>query len=707
MSSTQVFNVFHHLTSLTVACHEQADATPCWAPTTITDGSGNNFATSIAPGLYLNQSSGDLYVPATRTSDFTGGIVCIDTSVPSFCGFTPLTAVGDAPLDSGTNSGLSDPVQIGTNWYVENEVAGTVSGTENQLLCFNLETATACNSQPYDLGLGTGASYSSFGYSWPMGAMGSKLIFQVVGATDSIGCFDTTTNAPCAGGSWPVTVGAAAGAPFPLLNASGGVIGVCDPITGTPCFDTTGSAVTPPPGLTIPSSIQYNGTAVVLGARAYVPESGNNQVACYDYDLQAVCPNFPKSFSNLSLLYTVNPDPQRPTCLWVNADSGTDQIQNFDAYTGAACGAGATRILSANVVGPDPSCIPTNYTSLQVVSPPPSAYSGGTVAFEDFDGNALSTPTAALDGNGSVDLSQLGLPALSSLPQFLITLPGASSSSIQVKLSWVGPDTAACGGGTPVPGHNAIGYRLQGHDGGVFDYGQSLYFGSLPQVQTKGLVGSPVEATANTWDNGGYWLAAGDGGVFAYGDAPYHGSLAGQHLNGAIVGIAGTKDIGGYWLAGADGGVFAFGDANYFGGLGGKKLNAPVVGIAATPDSGGYWLVAADGGVFAFGDANYFGGLGGKKLNAPVVGIAATPDGGGYWLVAADGGVFAFGDANYFGGLGGKKLNGPVVAVVAMPDGGGYWLMAADGGVFAFGDAPFLGSAVTIRLNQAITSASS
>ena len=29
------------------------------------------------------------------------------------------------------------------------------------------------------------------------------------------------------------------------------------------------------------------------------------------------------SFSNLSFLYTVNPDPQRPTCLWVNADNGS------------------------------------------------------------------------------------------------------------------------------------------------------------------------------------------------------------------------------------------------------------------------------------------------------------------------------------------------------------------------------------------------
>jgi hypothetical protein len=265
--------------------------------------------------------------------------------------------------------------------------------------------------------------------------------------------------------------------------------------------------------------------------------------------------------------------------------------------------------------------------------------------------------------------------------------------------------TVAVAGAAPPPGHGAIGYRLQGHDGGVFDFGNSLYYGSLPQVQTHGLVGSPIEATANTYDNGGYWLVNALGSVFPYGDAPTLGSIS-NHLNAPIVGVAGTPSMHGYWLVGADGGVFTFGDAQYYGGLGGTKLVAPIVGIAATPDGGGYWLVGADGGVFAFGNARYLGGLGGKKVSAPIVGIATTPNGSGYWLVGADGGVFAFGTTLYLGGLAGQKLNAPVVAIVAVPDGTGYWLMAADGGVFAFGKAPFLGSAASLRLNQPITSAS-
>jgi hypothetical protein len=260
-------------------------------------------------------------------------------------------------------------------------------------------------------------------------------------------------------------------------------------------------------------------------------------------------------------------------------------------------------------------------------------------------------------------------------------------------------------GGTR-PSHFSVGYRLQGHDGGVFDYGESQFYGSLPGIQTNGLVGAPIEATANTFDNNGYWLAAADGSIFAYGDAPYLGGANGMHINGAIVGIAGTPDMQGYWLAGKDGGVYAYGDASFFGSMAGQALNAPIVGIAATPTGKGYWLVSADGGVYAFGDAGFFGSMGGQALNAPVVGIAASPTGMGYWLAGADGGVYAFGDAQFLGSMGGQALNAPVVAVVATPTGDGYWLMASDGGVFALGAAPFDGSATNIRLNQAITSAS-
>ena len=92
---------------------------------------------------------------------------------------------------------------------------------------------------------------------------------------------------------------------------------------------------------------------MTIGARVYVPDGNTDHVDCYDYVASASCANFPKQLLNLGLLYTVNPDPQRPTCIWVNSDDGSAQIQNFDAYTGGACGQGPIRVLAAEHRAPE------------------------------------------------------------------------------------------------------------------------------------------------------------------------------------------------------------------------------------------------------------------------------------------------------------------------------------------------------------------
>jgi len=42
---------------------------------------------------------------------------------------------------------------------------------------------------------------------------------------------------------------------------------------------------------------------------------------------------------------------------------------------------------------------------------------------------------------------------------------------------------------------------------------------------------------AATPDGGGYWLVASDGGVFNFGDAGFFGSMGGTHLNAPVVGM--------------------------------------------------------------------------------------------------------------------------------------------------------------------------
>ena len=66
---------------------------------------------------------------------------------------------------------------------------------------------------------------------------------------------------------------------------------------------------------------------------------------------------------------------------------------------------------------------------------------------------------------------------------------------------------------------------------------------------------APVVGMAATPDGQGYWLVAADGGVFNFGDAPFAGSMGGRPLNAPVVGMA-AADAGGYWLVASDGGVF-------------------------------------------------------------------------------------------------------------------------------------------------------
>ena len=172
-----------------------------------------------------------------------------------------------------------------------------------------------------------------------------------------------------------------------------------------------------------------------------------------------------------------------------------------------------------------------------------------------------------------------------------------------------------------------------------------------------------VACSAPTGGADGYRFVASDGGVFDFGNLPFCGSMGGQPLNKPIVGMAATPDGGGYWLVASDGGIFAFGDASFHGSTGGMTLNRPIVGMTPTPDGGGYWLVASDGGIFAYGDADFYGSTGGMSLNQPIVGMTPTPDGGGYWLVASDGGIFAYGDATFYGSTGGTALNKPIVGM--------------------------------------------
>jgi hypothetical protein len=361
---------------LQVACHLQASASPCWNPKTITDANGNNFATSGQLGLWLDQSSGKLYLFGTRTSDGTGGVVCVDTTQPAdnpdpFCGFTQLTGTGEATRGI---SAISDPALVGSGWYAFNYFNGTASGagtggTENALLCFDLTTLQACSGQPFRFPAGSG-TVSDGNYPPPaVTAIGTRIVIPITlnnnnASTDELACFDGSTMGNCSG-AWPVSLGfsydSSYGAAFPLLTSSGSVAGLCLPARNgaatDPCYDLNGNTVSTPPGMSnaIAPTSGWNGPELVIGPRVYLADGNADQVDCYDYSTEAACSKFPKAMQNLGLLYTVNPDPQRPTCVWVNADGGSAQIQDFQRLHGRRLRPGTDSRIGGKSVDSDPA----------------------------------------------------------------------------------------------------------------------------------------------------------------------------------------------------------------------------------------------------------------------------------------------------------------------------------------------------------------
>jgi uncharacterized repeat protein (TIGR01451 family) len=515
LTQTLVFNVFHHSADLDLACHYQvnipdpndstktlhAAASPCWGSESIriytrTNDQRIDFSASGQPGMYLDQSTGKLYVYATRTSDATAGVVCIDTNAidpavnptfdaPSgqtgFCGFTELSAIGEAPNSSWANLGA--PALVGTHLFAFNYVSGHgTTGTYNRLLCFDVKALTPCDGQPYAV-FSTGESTVNVSTPSPsIAAIGSKVIIPFrVGSTDEITCFDASasdytdaTKTACSG-TWPIDITQYAsgygfgesGPPFPMLSATGTPTGFCLSTGSDPCWDLTGTKVDPSTLPNLSSAILgtevWNGPAVVIGPRVYLANRFGGGINCYDFSTLTTCQlkdasgkvllSYPLALADSTDWYTVNVDPQRPTCLWANSDHR--QIANFDAFTGGACGQGPIRVVTGKLVGTAPQCFPSKFVSLKIDDPAPTAYTSGSVVFADSSGNPLQGSPSIPLNDGTADLSSLHLSTDQALPQFLITLTNGGDAlrpqAVTVTVTWTGTFDPTCAtGGTTI-----------------------------------------------------------------------------------------------------------------------------------------------------------------------------------------------------------------------------------------------------------------
>ncbi len=272
----------------------------------------------------------------------------------------------------------------------------------------------------------------------------------------------------------------------------------------------------------------------------------------------------------------------------------------------------------------------------------------------------------------------------------------ASAPVIVSALSSISPST-------PAP-TLAEGYTMVGTDGGIFAFGATKYYGSVPGVNVHV---DDVDGIAPTQDQRGYWLIARDGGTFSFGDTHFYGSIPwlGLRLSN-IIGMAPTLDSHGYWIVGSDGGVFSFGDAHFHGSL--PQLNihlSNVVGMVTSIDGKGYWMVSSTGGVYSFGDSHFYGSIPGLHISLfDVKGMVATADGKGYWLVTSTGSVYPFGDARYWGDISPSAHVNNVIGLTPTLDGQGYWIVQSNGAVSNFGDAHPIGNlpALGVHVNNIV-----
>ncbi len=207
------------------------------------------------------------------------------------------------------------------------------------------------------------------------------------------------------------------------------------------------------------------------------------------------------------------------------------------------------------------------------------------------------------------------------------------------------------------------GYFVFTAAGAVSAFGDAIWRGDMHSVRLN----KPV--TGLLPYGSGYLLVGSDGGIFNFSERPFLGSLGGRPSPVPVLGIIPTPGTQGYWMFNTAGTVFTFGDATNqgdafhlptIGGLaiflftsltpGTTTVTADVAGATAAitqrwtaPD--GYWMLSSDGAVYPFGGASDFGSPTGGLNGRTAVDLESTPTTLGYWIVDDAGHVFTFGDA--------------------------------------------------------------
>ena len=311
---THVFTIYHHqkpsgttTPNYNINCVDATTDTICagypkyFNSTAGTDNTGvNDIATSYYPHYAVVGSQ--VYFAAQRTND--NGIACFDLELGENCGYTQL---GSLPMTSNATrpSAVDGVEQVGTQIFS--------FGSDLKAYCYDLNTQAACTGQPYAVNTGdsTMPAYDGTDFRAPRQIIGTNIYFivnywsQSTPADARLTCFDTTTDARCAG--WTsgvdlpgtnVSTYEGDGSVFASYDTTGNANAVCVngyAPDGPSCFDLNdGTSVAAPSGLLTGLPAAYAREETRLGNKTYFAfyQAAGGYAVCYDFTTDANCTGF-------------------------------------------------------------------------------------------------------------------------------------------------------------------------------------------------------------------------------------------------------------------------------------------------------------------------------------------------------------------------------------------------------------------------------
>ncbi len=445
---------------------------------------GSQFPLSVESAIPGNAGSGaSLILPQVMNSDFSkfyafagnaNGLwaICFDISQLAWCGSKKLLA-------SGNNIYPVIALGDGRLFGVYGGGASATSAGNLTVLCAQVPAMSDCSTNldansilpvPGDAPAGSTNAYFGLGASHLQGSqftVSSYLGYEVgsvfTNKSNAV-CVDLVTKKTCGPVKTSQRSGGASTPPpsgpqkSTVYDSQGRVSARCGKGSGAwICASALdGSEVSAPAGWT--DTFFYKGDIVplVVGQRVFAIENVSPteaNIRCINFVTNQACSNFPIQVHDTSFLYanSLISDPTSPSCLWIRADEGTGpggtgQVQNFDAFTGRPCGgtgAPSARILMNQFVENSSVCAPSKLGTLHVDSSAP--YTDSSVTFLDGDGNVInSVPVQHFDNGGNIDLSGLGLPLSTPLPQMEVTLNTGSNSTFTLTMNWDGSYDPSC-----------------------------------------------------------------------------------------------------------------------------------------------------------------------------------------------------------------------------------------------------------------------